>query len=51
LEYEDVLKRPEHRLVHGLSLGALDEFLEELAALIEPVEVHFQWRPQLTGFE
>ena len=47
LEYEDVLKRPEHRLVHGLSLGALDEFLAELAALIEPVEVHFQWRPQL----
>jgi len=47
LEYEDVLKRPEHRLVHGLSLGALDEYLAELAALIEPVEVHFQWRPQL----
>jgi len=46
LEYEDVLKRPEHRLVHGLSLEAIDEFLAELAALIEPVEVHFQWRPQ-----
>ena len=46
LEYEDVLKRPEHRLVHGLSLEAIDEFLAELAALIEPVDVHFQWRPQ-----
>jgi putative PIN family toxin of toxin-antitoxin system len=46
LEYEDVLKRPEHRLVHGLSEEAVDEFLAELAALIEPVEVHFQWRPQ-----
>jgi putative PIN family toxin of toxin-antitoxin system len=46
LEYEDVLKRPEHRLAHGLSLEAIDEFLAELAALIEPVEVHFQWRPQ-----
>src|SRR5271157_4709917 len=46
LEYEDVLKRPEHRLVHGLTLEAIDEFLAELAALIEPVEVHFQWRPQ-----
>lgn len=46
LEYEDVLKRPEHRLVHGLSLEAIDEFLAEFAALIEPVEVHFQWRPQ-----
>ena len=46
LEYEDVLKRPEHRLAHGLAPGDIDEFLAELAALIEPVEVHFQWRPQ-----
>lgn len=46
LEYEDVLKRPEHRLVHGLTPDEVDEFLAELAALIEPVEVHFQWRPQ-----
>src|SRR5713101_1284313 len=46
LEYEDVLKRPEHQLVHGLPPPAVDEFLAELAALIEPVEVHFQWRPQ-----
>lgn len=46
LEYEDVLKRPEHRLAHGLSVEQIDEFLAELAALIEPVEVHFQWRPQ-----
>jgi putative PIN family toxin of toxin-antitoxin system len=46
LEYEDVLKRPEHRLAHGLSLVEIDEFLAELAALTEPVEVHFQWRPQ-----
>lgn len=46
LEYEDVLKRPEHQLVHGLKPEAVDEFLAELAALLEPVEVHFQWRPQ-----
>jgi putative PIN family toxin of toxin-antitoxin system len=46
LEYEDVLKRPEHQLVHGLTPAAVDEFLAEMAALIEPVEVHFQWRPQ-----
>lgn len=46
LEYEDVLKRPEHRLVHGLTPEEIDDFLAELAALIEPVEVHFQWRPQ-----
>jgi len=47
LEYEDVLKRAEQRLVHGLAPNAIDQFLAELAALIEPVEVHFRWRPQL----
>lgn len=46
LEYEEVLKRPEHRLAHGLTPEAVDEFLAELAALIEPVALHFQWRPQ-----
>ena len=46
LEYEEVLKRPEHQLTHGLTPEAVDEFLAELAALIEPVELHFQWRPQ-----
>jgi predicted nucleic acid-binding protein len=47
LEYEDVLKRAEHRLAHGLSLEQVDEFLSELVALVEPVEPHFVWRPQL----
>lgn len=46
LEYEDVLKRPEHRLAHGLTPFEIDGFLAELAALVEPVDVHFQWRPQ-----
>ena len=47
LEYEDVLKRAEQRLVHGLGLDEIDEFLAEFALLIEPVEVHFGWRPQV----
>jgi putative PIN family toxin of toxin-antitoxin system len=47
LEYEDVLGRPEHRLVHGLTPEAIEEFLAELAALVEPVDVHFRWRPQV----
>jgi len=47
LEYEDVLKRAEQRLVHGLSLEQVDEFLAELAAHVEPVELHFMWRPQV----
>jgi len=45
-EYEEVLKRAEHQLVHRLRSEEIDEFLVELAALVEPVEVHFQWRPQ-----
>jgi putative PIN family toxin of toxin-antitoxin system len=47
LEYEEVLMRAEQRLAHGLVPEVIDEFLAELAALIEPVEVHFRWRPQL----
>ena len=46
LEYEDVLQRPEQRLAHGLAPEEVEEFLAELAALVEPVEVHFRWRPQ-----
>lgn len=47
LEYEDVLNRAEHRLAHGLTSQQIGEFLAELAALIEPVDVHFLWRPQV----
>lgn len=47
LEYEDVLKRPEHQLIHGLAGEQIDEFLAEFAAIIEPVETHFAWRPQV----
>lgn len=47
LEYEDVLKRPEQRLAHGLALSQIDDLLAEFAAIAEPVEIHFQWRPQL----
>ena len=47
LEYEDALRRPEHRLVHGLTLEGIDEFLAELAAWVEPVDIHFLWRPQV----
>jgi len=48
LEYEDVLKRPEQLAVSRLSLADVDTALEALAALIEPVETHLSWRPQLS---
>lgn len=47
LEYEAVLKRPEQRAVHGLSLSEVDQFLAAFASSCEAVEVSFQWRPQL----
>lgn len=47
LEYEAVLKRPEQRLAHGLGQDEIDQFLAALASACEPVEVSFQWRPQL----
>lgn len=47
LEYEEVLKRPEHRDVHGLDDVQLERFLQALASALEPVTVHISWRPQL----
>jgi putative PIN family toxin of toxin-antitoxin system len=47
LEYEEVLKRPEQRAVHGLDSREVEGFLMALASAIEPVTVHFGWRPQL----
>ena len=47
LEYEDVLGRAEQRAATGLDEAATGRALAALAAVLEPVEVHFRWRPQL----
>ena len=47
LQYEDVLKRPKHIEATELTVGDMDAVLGALASLIEPVEVHILWRPQL----
>ncbi len=47
LEYEEVLKRPEQRLVTGMDEKDIIGFMAALASATEPVEVHFLWRPQL----
>jgi putative PIN family toxin of toxin-antitoxin system len=47
LEYEEVLKRPEQQAAHGLDRSGIDRFLATLASIIEPVDVHIAWRPQL----
>jgi putative PIN family toxin of toxin-antitoxin system len=46
-EYETVLFRPEHQAVHQLTARQLDDALEDMASRIVPVEIHFQWKPQL----
>jgi len=48
LEYEDVLKQPEQRSVSGLTLADIDRALAALAASVEPVDIRFIWRPQLS---
>lgn len=47
LEYEAVLKREKIRKLHGLANAEVDDFLNGLAGLVTPVELHFTWRPQL----
>ncbi|WP_264319364.1 putative toxin-antitoxin system toxin component, PIN family [Rhizobium terrae] len=48
LEYEAVLKRPEQIAAHGLPLSRIDDAIREFAALSEPIDLHYQWRPQLS---
>lgn len=47
LEYEMVCVRPEHRESAGLSRDELQVFLDAIAAIVEPVESHYVWRPRL----
>jgi len=47
VEYEDVLSRPEHLLAAQLTLKDVAMALDALAALVQPVELRFLWRPQL----
>lgn len=47
LEYEAVLSRPEHMAASGLSAATVAGFLDYLAGIVEPVRLHYLWRPQL----
>lgn len=46
LEYEAVLKRPEH-CQGGRSEAMVDAFLDDLSLRVEPVHLFYLWRPQL----
>ena len=47
LKYEAVLMRPEQRQATGMSAQDVQDFLDELAALLIPVTSWFLWRPRL----
>jgi len=47
LEYEAVLTRPEHLARAEMTAAEADSALDVLAAVLEPIEPHFLWRPRL----
>lgn len=47
LEYEAVCSSRAHRTTAGLTQKEVGIFLDAIAALVEPVETHYLWRPQL----
>lgn len=46
LEYEAVLKRCEHQ--ESFRVVSVDAFLDAFSLFIEPVHLHYLWRPQLS---
>jgi putative PIN family toxin of toxin-antitoxin system len=47
LEYEAICLMAEHRMAAGLSEQQVGVFLDAVLAMVDPVETHFMWRPQL----
>ena len=47
VEYEATCLRAEHVMASGLSSQEVGVFLDAVIAMVEPVESHFLWRPQL----
>jgi putative PIN family toxin of toxin-antitoxin system len=48
LEYEAICQMAEHRLAAGASERDVQNLVDTLISISESVEVHYQWRPQLT---
>jgi predicted nucleic acid-binding protein len=47
LEYEATCRLAEHCTAAQLTLNEVDLFIDAVLAMVEPVEPHFLWRPQL----
>src|ERR1035438_1248504 len=48
LEYEVICMLAEHRLAANASEREVRNLLDAIFDVVVPVEVHYQWRPQLT---
>ena len=48
LEYEATCRRAEHRLATALDDRDIEDFINGLIAVAEPVEMHFRLRPRLS---
>ncbi|MCA0341692.1 MAG: putative toxin-antitoxin system toxin component, PIN family, partial [Proteobacteria bacterium] len=46
VEYEAVLTRPEQLIAMHTTAREVSRFLDALAGMIEPVRLHYLWRPQ-----
>jgi putative PIN family toxin of toxin-antitoxin system len=47
IEYEAVLRRPEHLADMGLDEDDIEAFLDNLVLMSEPVTPHFSYRPSI----
>lgn len=47
VEYEAACMRAEHQRAAGLSEAEVGIYLDAVIAMVDPVETHFLWRPQL----
>jgi putative PIN family toxin of toxin-antitoxin system len=47
VEYEAVLSRPENLSAFGISVEDTRAVLDAFAAVAEPIQLRFLWRPQL----
>lgn len=47
IEYEAVLCRPAQLAASGTKVESVVLFLDALVLLVDPVDIHFIWRPQL----
>ncbi len=47
LEYEAICSRREHQIAGELSKEEANQFVTAVIALVEPVDIHYLWRPRL----